>query len=183
MSKSIRGVFQKKVSDHWEDIECFHDDRNEYNLQSWLTCGGDRSDTCHFEPLVPIRGLPKDFELVVGQMYSMASGEECNIGEGDFSWLLGSEILQATPPRLVRTVIATPEDFQKFDDPDCPPWQVFIHCYFGHDPGPPDKITTVGENVVYEWLYDFEEDFRYFIDEVRHQVGLHGEVRFVYGFS
>jgi hypothetical protein len=46
----------------------------------------------------------------------------------------------------------------------------------------PDKITTLAEEIVVEWDYDFTEDFRYFVNRVRRLETLHGEVRLVFGF-
>jgi len=141
----------------------------------------------------------------------MANGEECNVGGRSFSWLLGSEILQAIPPKRTRTVIATPTAIEYYDDPDYPPWQTAINSFFHRDPGPPHKTLVIGEDVkidglvwdfdfaecpeiprkgnvgserhVYLWLYDFGVDFSEFIEQVRGHVEAHGEVRFVFGFS
>jgi hypothetical protein len=83
----------------------------------------------------------------------------------------------------MRTITATPEDFQYYTLPDFPPWRVLQLNVFERDVGAPDQITADGVNTVYHWLYDFEEEFRYFIDIVRGYVDLHGEIRFVFGFE
>jgi hypothetical protein len=211
MGVDLRGIFQKKVGDRWEDIEPFQIDNRHYDLFGWLSWGGDRSGSCSFKPLAPERGFPDDFKCVPGDLYTMANGEKCPMGDAGHSWLLGSEILQATPPKLARTVVMTPEALEFHDDPECPPWQYAINVLFYGDPGPPHKTLfvpegvkikgafvdfdfanvpelprkniSVRENAVYLWMYDFAPEFRAFTDEVRRHADLHGEVRLVFGYS
>lgn len=179
MGSDIFGVFQRRVSEKWEDIECYYGGHRDYALHGWLCEGGDRSGSCKFEPFIPKRGLPEDFDHDDG----FSSGKSCNIGERGRSWFLGSEILVAKPPRVVRTIIATPTDIQYYVLPDFPPWRVLQSHVFERYVGAPDKISADGENIIYQWLYDFEEEFRYFIDIVRGYVDLHSEIRFVFGFN
>jgi len=116
MGVDLRGIFQRKVGDRWKDIEPFQIDNRHYDLFGWLSWGGDRSGSCSFKPLAPERGFPDDFKCVPGDLYTMANGEKCPMGDAGHSWLLGSEILQATPPKLARTVVMTPEALEFHDD-------------------------------------------------------------------
>lgn len=212
MGRDFRGFIQKWVGDRWEYLEIYRTPTQNYDLFGWLSWGRDRSGSCQLKALVPARGLPVDLDIVNGVLYVMDNGKECNVGEFGHSWLLGSEILQATPPKLVRTVVATPAALECYDFPDFPPWQVAINDFFEGEPGPPDKTISIGDNVevsgavldyyfdeddpnppsrnfsvrervVYQWLYDFEPEFRDFIRDIRRQVDMHGEIRLVFGFT
>ena len=47
----------------------------------------------------------------------------------------------------------------------------------------PENISEKTYWVIVEWTYDFTEDFKYFVNEIRRLVGLYREVRFVFGFN
>lgn len=193
MGLDIHCVFQAKVADRWVDVASDYQEDRDYPLYSWLGVGcGDRIGTCTIEPLAPLRGFPADFELVdetwhptlieVSTPSRFYPG--CRLmGEWGFSWLLSSEILRASAPRVPRTVSILIDEYQQWDGvSEFPPWQ-WAKADFGHVVGPPDKISTLAENIVVEWDYDFTEDFSYFVNEVRRLEALHGEVRIVFGFA
>ncbi len=47
----------------------------------------------------------------------------------------------------------------------------------------PSDITDRTSHVRVEWFSDLNDEFKYFIDEVKRLVDEHGEVRFVFGFD
>lgn len=192
MGRDIHGVFQKKVADRWVDVASEYGEDRDYILFNWLGLGGgDTYGTCSFDPLSQIRGLPDDFEIVDREYHPTVIHRKDGscfpgtilMGEWGYSWLLASEILQTPAPRVPRAITISIDDYQQWDGISEPtPWQR-ASAYFGLVVGIPDKIITLAENVVFEWDYDFTEDFSYFVDEVRRLQQLHGEVRFVFGFA
>lgn len=190
MGIDIRSIFQKKHDGHWTDVLSDYDNDRDYLLYRWLYHGGSDADgSCAIEPIRPQRGLPADFE-VVDDYWHPLRGEGGNptlgplrlMGEWGHSWLLAEEILDTPAPRVTRTASIPIDEYRAWDGQSEPPWQ-WICNGWGHAVGAPDKITEQADVVVLEWNYDFTEDFRYFVDEVRRLKDLHGELRFIFGFA
>lgn len=210
MGLDLYGVFEKRVSEGWEGLDIIGNFDRNYDLFAWLSWGGDDVGSCQIEPIAYTRGFPSDLNIATDKIYRTTSGKQMLIGTRGCSWLLGSEILAATPPKLIRTVVVTPAAFEYHDDPDYPAWRVAINHFFYRNPGPPAKTFSIEDDVkfdgalldfdfsecpeiprkemktkrtVYQWMYDFAPEFEPFITQVRSQVALHGEVRFIFGFS
>lgn len=73
------------------------------------------------------------------------------------------------------------DEYKQWDDPEYHPWQ-WATGGWSRKVGMPDNTNMVGENIIFEWNYDFTEEFNYFVNEVRRLQLLHGDVRFVFGF-
>jgi hypothetical protein len=148
--------------------------------------------TCSFEFLIPLRGIPDDFEIVEDRYHpTIIHGENKSayhpncilMGEWGYSWIFASEILQASAPRVTRTVVIPIDEYRQWDGISEPtPWE-WASNSFGHAVGMPDKLAHLAENVTAAWDYNFTEDFSYFVDEVHRLKALHGDVRFVFGFA
>ncbi|WP_374347951.1 hypothetical protein [Chitinimonas sp.] len=191
MGLDISFVFQKKIDHKWIDIESNYQGDRDYDLYNWLGLGRARC-AIHFEidPISEPRGLPYDFEIdreglhptTLSVKRSHWGEHVIHIGETSRSWLLGSEILATKVPPVKITERMDSSYCLEDKNDGFPLWQ-FAIPNLNHDPGPPDVLTEVGNEMIFEWMYDLYEDFKYFVDEVRRLVDLHGVVRIVYGFS
>ena len=213
MGTDIHGVFQKRNKNGtWEDVPHKYSENRHYSLFAWL--GDVRNGTgfagvpthTRIEPLSSHRGFPHDFAVVGGstadenavhpiadinllpewrQKY-LEDGEPLQVymGYHGFSWLLDDEILNATPPRILRTGVISLDEFKDWDGVSPPPhgWSGAV---WGKDlqTNHPSEINAQTTHVQVEWFADMAEEFEDFINEVRRLKELHGEVRFVFGFD
>lgn len=197
MGIDIHWVFQAKVDSAWIDVPDRYDGARDYYLYAWLGLGES--------PISSLRGFPADFQVneigchpvtnpeVLGpyELEHCAYYDESPsryMGDRGFSWLLGSEILIAPDPVELKTIgipirvynawdkASNPESWNEMPDD----WQ---QQEFAKRHATPENITGDTEWVVVDWPYDFTDDFRYFVDEIRRLVSQYGEVRFVFGFA
>jgi hypothetical protein len=194
MGLDITCVYQIREADRWLDVAIDRDGSRDYAIFDWLGLGSFSRTigTYTFEPLAPLRGFPADFEIVNEAWHPTRIEIEkpspyypncVFMGAVGCSWLLSGEIIRARAPRVTRTLNIPIGEYRQWDGVSTStPWQ-WATTNFGHVVGMPDKITTLAEEVVVEWDYDFTEDFSYFVDKVRRLETLHGEVRLVFGFA
>lgn len=210
MGTDVHSIFQKRTPGGWVDIESQYNEDRHYALFAWI--GNVRNGfgfagiPTHnrIEPLSDNRGLPGDFIVVDGEDHPIQSNamrgrsaewyaeddekDPSNItkwmGDYSHSWLLADEILNATPPRMLRTGIVGIDFFKKWDEVSAP------ESWCGGMSGPgvvvadsPSDITDKTTAVRIEWFEDTKESFAYFTDEVKRLKELHGDVRFVFGFD
>jgi len=112
-------------------------------------------------------------------------GEPLEIWMGDhsFSWVSGAEVLAAEMPKIQREGIVSLEWYKTWDKVSAP------EEWCGGRSGPnvlvssPESICKQTTDVHITWAEDTTETLKYFTDEVRRLVDLHGEIRFVFGFD
>ncbi len=195
MGVDIYWVFQAQTKDgEWIDTPSKYSGDRDSNLYCWL-----RQD------ITERRGFPVDFlvnnegschpvtNLEILEQYELklrsnALGHYRFMGEWGYSWLLGSEIINARAPVEQLTIGVPVEDYFKWDKVSKPELWHEMHSNWrqmedAEDYTTPENITSDTHWVIAGWERDFSEDFRYFTDEVRRLMALHGEVRFVFGFA
>jgi hypothetical protein len=212
MGTDVHSVFQKRTENGWQDVESQYDERRHYALFAWIGnvrnghgFAGIQTHT-RIEPLSDRRGFPADFETIDeddhpitanairGRRAEWYKDEDSNVaddshlrmwmGDHSHSWLSGTEILAATPPRVLRTGVISIEQFRAWDGESSPA------SWSGGIGGPgvvmaesPSDVTGETTHVRIEWFDETRGSFAYFIDEVQRLTNEHGEVRFVFGFD
>jgi hypothetical protein len=194
MGRDINWVFQAQTKDgEWIDIPCKYDGERDYNLYHWL---GNEITEFH--------GFPYDFlvdednrhpvvDLAVLKTYereilSDIRGHYKYMGDGGFCWLLGSEIINARAPVEQLTIEIPIDVYNEWDKVSSPKVWHELHSNWQQMEdaelyATPENITKDTHRVIVDWEHDFTEDFRYFVDEVRRLMALHGDVRFIFGFA
>jgi hypothetical protein len=98
--------------------------------------------------------------------------------------LLADEILNAPAPKALRWIGIPIELYRMWDGVSLPSKFMVVNPGFAQPyHATPDKIAADTKFVRVQIEYDFTADFRSFVDEVRRLKALHGEVRFLFGFS
>lgn len=196
----------------WEDILTTYDEGRHYLLFAWLgnvRNGFGFAGVPTHEAIVPLsdgRGYPEDFQVDADDNHRIAANEfrgPCRaeyytdedldvsnvdrlqmwMGDHSYSWVSGTEVLEATLPKIRRTGIIYLDTYKQWDGISAP------EDWCGGVTGPkvvvstPDNITTATSHVQIEWTEDTSASLKYFLDEVRRLVELHGEIRFVFGFD
>lgn len=213
MGTDIHGIFQKRTEEGWEDVETEYDERRHYALFAWLgnvrNGRGFAGVLTHnrIDPLSSDRGFPEGFAVrgdynsdhpisrnsLRGRRAKTYASEdadpssECHLlmwmGDHSYSWLSCDEILNTTPPRIIRTGIVSIWQFREWDGESSPEeWCGGVGGDSVTLASSPSEVTEKTTHVRIEWLDDCAE-FAYFINEVRRLRDLHGEVRFVFGFD
>ena len=188
MGTDIHSVFQKRTENGWEDVGTNYDEPRHYVLFAWI---GDVRNGYGFagikthNKIVPLssgRGLPEDFQHTV-EDWEYCHGDKW-LGDHSHSWLTADEILNATPPKIIRSGVITIEQYNKWDggEPE--------GGWCGGISGPAvvlveseSEIDNKTTHIRVSWEEDTKEYFEYFINEVKRLKDLHGEVRFVFGFD
>ena len=211
MGTDIHGVFQKRTSNGWEDVESKYEEERHYALFAWIGnvrngfgfAGVPTHDL--IEPLSDNRGYPDDFEVeedehpiksnaIRGGRAEWYKDEDSDpadeshlcmwMGDHSHSWLAADEILSATPPRILRTGIVGIEQFRSWDGTSSPnSWCGGIGGGIAVLAESPSDVTDATTHVRIEWFEDTAASFAYFIDEVRRLQAENGDVRFVFGFD
>lgn len=192
MGTDIHSQFQKRLHcGAWQDVESQYSEGRHYQLFAVLA--GVRNGTGFAgvttgEPVTPIaepRGLPSDFEMDT-------EDDSCHcgkwMGEHSQGWLSGDELLGwcDSPPVVSQCGIVSREEYAAWDRKSQP--QPYCRSIWGTNvlvaPTPEmfDKSDSF-THVQIEWLSPLKEELAYFFGEVRRLVGLHGEIRFVFGFD
>lgn len=109
------------------------------------------------------------------------------MGEGGFSWLLASEIINARIPVKKMKIWIPIDVYNEWDKTSNPKLWYELHSdweqqEYSERYATERNITDETWWVIIDWVYDFTEDFKYFVDEVRRLTVIHEEVRFVFGF-
>lgn len=211
MGTDIHGIFQRKTDTGWEDVQSNYNQERHYALFAWLgnvrNGFGFAGTPTHdrIEPLSDCRGFPEDFIVEDGEDHQISCNamrggrakyyeqEDADpsddshlkmwMGDHSHSWLLDDEILNAKPPRILRTGIVTVEFFRGWDGESSP------DSWCGGVSGPgvvvssPSDVTEKTSHVQVEWFEDTSKSYAYFIDEVRRLKKEYGQVRFVFGFD
>lgn len=183
MGCDIHGVFQKKTSEGWEDVETEYEFNRHYYL--FATLAGVRNGRGFagiptHSPVVPIsepRGVPDDMEI-----YNDEYGGNF-MGDHSHSWLTGQEILAREHTESVWfTGIVSLELFKSWDGISEP--EYYSGGIWGNDVVIADSPVAVNELTTHVRVYWKEKpELSYFFDEVKRLVSLHGEIRFVFGFD
>lgn len=208
MGTDIHTVFQKKTPNGWEDIPHNYEEERHYFLFSWLAGvrnGYGFAGVPTYDPIVPIsppRGIPADFQFddssahmtplkMLGRRAEYYEDDvnaegmvEYWMGDHSYSWLLGSEILSAPSPGIVKRVgVISREQYDAWDRISQPDnWCGDISgrdVRIDEHPHVNDDATHVRVT----WMRDSLQDLEYFINEVKRLVELHGEIRIVFGFD
>ena len=205
MGCDIHGVFQRRTSDGWEDIEHRFEMNRDYQLFAVLAgvrYGYGFAGAVTGEPVKPVsapRGFPVDF-VVDGDDHPVVTpavmnkwseqGEALAIWMGDHShsWLSVAEMLDwyDKAPSVVQTGVLDREAFSKWDR-ESPP-EEYCGAVWGrdvvviHEPevGRTDKSWS---HVQVTWDASLKKELAYFFDEARRLQDEHGEVRLVFGFD
>lgn len=184
MGTDIHGVFQRRTKEgKWEDVPSEYAQERHYLLFAWL---GNVRNGFGFAgipthtvivSLTDRRGLPKDFEVEDDEH----NGEW--MGDHSHSWVSADEVLDAKPPTVRRTGVVDRSFFESWDGSSAP--SVWCGGISGQRVvvSDPSTVTERTTHVRIEWFEDTGESLKYFVDEVRRLKGLHGEVRFVFGFD
>jgi hypothetical protein len=193
MGKDIHGVFQKNEAGCWADIPSEYNEDRDYYLYDWLAL---RREFALSQP----RGFPDDFEIDENGFHPIASRDilppdlrkHCDLlrgmGEWGFSWLLGAEIVNAHKPVRQMKIWIPIDAYNEWDKVSNPKhWHELHSDWQQHEDSEyyatPENIREGTWRVIIDWIYDFTDDFKYFVDEVRRLMVLHGDVRFVFGFN
>jgi hypothetical protein len=203
MGSDIHGVFQRKSAEgDWRDVPSTFEENRHYLLFAWLGdvrngfgCAGIPTHTA-VEPLSSQRGYPEDF-VVMGDKHPTTKEDlnECDqeyfdpkdpykwMGDHSHSWVSAKEVLEATPPKILRTGVIPLAEFKKWDGETGP------ESWIGGIDGPgilvssPSDIVPATTHVRIEWFEDTKESLAYFINEVKRLADEHSEVRYVFGFD
>lgn len=200
MGIDIYWVFQARKDSHWIDIPSEYRGDRDYYLYGWLGMSAGMST----HPIFERRGLPPDFLVDIDNRHPFASPELLPpyrkehplgerylyqfMGEWGFSWLLGSEILDARVPVETMKIWVPIDVYKEWDKISNPkPWHELHSDWQKFEDAAhyatPENITEDTWRVIIDWEYDFTEDFEYFVGEVRRLMTLYGDVRFVFGFA
>ena len=172
MGTDIHTIFQANKDNQWYDIPHNYKEDRHYSLFAWLA--GVRQGNTYIKPISEPRGLPSDFQI---------NGD---MGDHSFSWLLGSEILTAKPPPVAKQGIVSVEFYHIWDKISPP------DTYCADVGGPnvhivtPDVVDYYKETASHVrvcWVANLEQEFKYFTDEIRRLMEIHGEIRMVFGFD
>ena len=172
MGTDIHTIFQANKDNQWYDIPHNYNENRHYSLFAWLA--GVRQGNTYIKPISEPRGLPSDFKI---------NGD---MGDHSFSWLLGSEILAAKPPPVAKQGIVSVEFYHiwdKISPPDTYCADVGgsnVHIVI---PDVVDYYKETATHVRVCWVANLEQEFKYFIDEIRRLMEIHGEIRMVFGFD
>ncbi|MEP6505141.1 MAG: hypothetical protein ABJD97_17510 [Betaproteobacteria bacterium] len=211
MGPRITAVFQKRDGARWIDVPSDYDEDDDIALFEWLGAGGGARGSFDIEPLAAHRGAPDGFELVNGgtfhpvasidihapskrllqarlQKVNGGAAQVC-MGSPDIRWLQVDDILAATPPRMTRTVGVARAFFEAWDGKALPDrWDLLAVDWKQRPPAAPGvyaRSYEIGDNTKYVAVdrdFDFADEFRYFLDELRALKSRHGDVRMVYAF-
>jgi hypothetical protein len=191
MGTDIQGVFQKHTpvkTEAWEILDTEYEFNRHYLLFGWLADvrnGFGFAGMITHVPITPLRGprgLPAD---VAAEMSPDGMYRGVCLGDYSFGWLTSTEILNSVPDTsILRTGVLSREQFANWDGVSNP------ESWCGDVAGggvkvaeSPSEIEVDTTHVRVEWFVAPEDEFKYFIDEVRRLHDLHGEVRFVFGFD
>lgn len=110
-----------------------------------------------------------------------------DMGDHSFSWLTGTEILEwfETPPKIKHFGVITREQYLDWDGKSSP--SEYCGDVWGQNI---IMFDSTNKDTVHDWTHirvsweaDMATDMKYFLDEVRRLIGLHGEIRLVFGFD
>lgn len=210
MGTDIHAVMQQKLATgEYVDVPTEYEEARHYKLFSWLAGvrnGYGFAGCKTYEPIKPIampRGLPPDFELdgsddachkVTWEVFPEwrkkyhEKGEEIEqwMGDHSYSWLTWQEILD-TPSPLASNVdsgILSRAEYDRWDKVSPPeswcggisgPGVVVADSVEAFNPG-------VHTYVRVEWR-SADDEFDYFLKEIRRLVEVYGEGRMVFGFD
>jgi len=184
MGVDIRGVFQRRTSSGWEDVETHYDERRDYLLFAWLggVCNGH--DCTAVAPLSESRGYPDGFAITADNEHDGRWYKAKWMGEHSHSWLAANEILQAEPPRVLRSGVVDWKLYESWDGVSQPREFAGDVAEIGvivksH----PSEVTGKTTHVRVEWFVDGTRALDYFVAEVRRLREEHGDVRFVFGYA
>lgn len=203
MGTDIHCVFQARNNNDWIDIPSQYDERRQYSLFAWLGnvrngvgFAGVPTHNC-ITPLQSSRGYPDNFEVcddthpitseaLLGWRLKYHRPEdplEIWMGDHSHGWLTADEILQATPPTIMRTGVISLEDYRAWDGNSQPEdWSGGIWGQ-GIKISEPQDITGATTHVRVSWLSNLLLEFSDFLTEIKRLKNQHGEVRMVFGFD
>ena len=210
MGTDIHGVWQKydAAVNGWQDVESQYKQDRHYQLFAVLADvrnGYGFAGVPTGDRVLPIafpRGLPEDFpvsenthcveklEYIKPCMRKYGhSNEDMYVWMGDHShsWLTGEEILRWVKyaPTVVKVGVLSRAAYEAWDKTGAP------EAYYGSISGSGVLVVEEHERHAFPehthirclWKQNLAEELKYFIDEVRRLVELHGEIRFVFGFD
>lgn len=159
-------------------------------------------------PISEPRGLPKDFPCneYAEHLCDINKMSPCDLefhknyrdegdlpskslGDHSFSWLSGKEMLDwyDNAPVVVQTGVIDRKSFERWDKVSKP------DMYCGSIVGPRIKVIDAAmkdspsakgwTHIQVRWERSLKEELKYFFDEVKRLVDLHGEIRLVFGFD
>lgn len=184
MGVDLHGVFQRRTSTGWDDVETHYDERRDYLLFAWLGNQCNGRDSTVVRPLSNDRGYPSDFVVTSNGRYDGRWNKDKNMGERNHSWLSVDEILAVDAPKSLRSGVVDRKFFDSWDGVRPPESTqcagdvggAVVKCH-------PSEVTAHTTHVRIEWFEEGARIFKYFIDEARRLKEQHGDVRFVFGFD
>lgn len=201
MGTDIHTIFQAKQNNEWYDIPHNYNEQRHYSLFAWLA--DVRQGNSYIKPISEPRGLPSDFQIDGNNEHPTAienleqglrdfytdkypyDGLR-NMGYHSFSWLLGSEILAANPPPVAKQGIVSIEFYRTWDKVSPP--ETYCEDVYGGDvhivtPDVANYYKETATHVRVCWIAHLDQEFKYFTDEIRRLMEIHGEIRMVFGFD
>jgi hypothetical protein len=184
MGVDIHGVFQRRTSSDWEDVETHYDEIRDYFLFAWLggVCNGH--DCTAVAPLSENRGYPEGFAITSDNKHDGRWCKAKRMGEHSHSWISADEILQATPPRVLRSGVVDRKLYDSWDGVSQPREFAGDVAEIGAVvKSHPSEVSSKTTHVRVEWFVDGARTLEYFVAEVRRLKEEHGDIRFVFGFD
>lgn len=200
MGTDIHTIFQAKQNNEWYDIPHNYNEQRHYSLFAWLA--DVRQGNSYIKPISEPRGLPADFQINEDNDHNTALeniepdlreyytdkypyGGSKNMGYHSFSWLLGSEILAAQPQPVAKQGIISVNYYRTWDKVSPP------ESYAADVSGGSTHVVTPDVVGYYKsathvrvcWIAHLDRKFKYFTDEIRRLMEIHGEIRIVFGFD
>jgi hypothetical protein len=184
MGTDIHSVAQAKINGAWVDVETKFDEGRHYNLFAHLA--GVRNGTGFagivtgdsVNPIQEARGLPDDFTVDEYDMH----GETC-MGDHSYGWVTSTEVINHDWNQGYSSGLITIDEYRKWKGgmPECG----WCGDAFGNDIVKAEskgEITGETTHVRVKWK-KLQQEFQYFIDEVKDMHNKYGEVRIVFGFD
>jgi len=200
MGTDIHAIFQAKKNDQWYDIPHNYEADRHYSLFAWLA--DVRQGNTYIKPISPARGLPADFKVEDQEHPTSIENIEkslqdfytekypydglYNMGYHNYSWLLGSEILANIPKHVAKQGIIPIAAYKAWDNVSPP--EMYCAAMSGGNthivtPDVIDYYAKTATHVHVCWVANLEQEFKYFTDEIRRLMEIHGEIRMVFGFD
>lgn len=195
---SMRKKNNVRFSTVWDTVDSDYEEGRHYTLFGWLADvrnGYGFAGVLQSSGIKPIskpRGFPED--IFAGCKTAPDEIDGKWMGDHSYSWLLGSEIIEAFKniEGMTRYGVIPYERYLEWDKVTA------LDSYSGGVLGP--KVITLSQKDVDQaslyldhnlyiqvsWqvtAQTLQEEFGYFVDEIKRLMNLHGEIRMVFGFD
>jgi hypothetical protein len=214
MGTDIHGVFQRNDNGDWVDVESTYERERHYDLFAALAGkrnGYGFAGVKTGEAIKPIslpRGLPDGFAFNNAECHPVEKFEHLDartrkyhssedklelwMGDQDYSWLSGSEMMDwyawyAAAPTIIKTGVLDRDYYDVWDKKSEP--EEYCVGVFGNDviqinDNELEKVSKPNwTHIRCEWEQSMKDSLAYFFDEVARLMKEHGEIRYVFGFD